>query len=326
MKQLTVFGLFLGLTLAGFATAAQSQQKDRVPRIGIMMSGTPASHKHFVDWFREGLTSLGYVEGTNFVAVHRWGMGKRKQLPLLLKELIQEKVDVIVINGSGSVQAAREVSGTFPFVVGLSSLLLRSVDNLAHPGGNITGSTYDTVALGAKRLALLKEVLPDADRVDFLFLPSPENVLKDVKGMQEAGKGAGVHIQPRPVRTLNDMENAFERMAKERANGVIIRRSGLTIRYRNRLAVLAVKYKVPTICDQGQFAPAGCLLTYTPNQREMMKRAAVFVDKILKGAMPADLPVEIAAKYDLVLNFKTAKALDISFPPSILLRATEVIE
>jgi putative ABC transport system substrate-binding protein len=305
---------------------AQAQQVGKVPRIGILMSGSPASHKHFVDWFRQGLRDLGYVEGKNFVAVNRWAMGKRKRLPWLVKELIKDKVDVIVINGSSSIKAALKVTRTVPIVVGFSSLLARSVTSLARPGGNITGSTYDAGTLGPKRLGLLREAVPGARRVTFLFVPSTKNVFENVKGMETAGKGLGIKVQPLGVRTLGEIESAFISMVKERADALIIRRSSVTNIYRKRLAALAITNKLPTMCDQEPFARAGCLMTYTPDHQHTMRRAAAFVDKILKGAKPAELPVEMATRYNLVVNLKTAKALGIRLPPSILLQANEVIE
>ena len=326
MKRLTAFALALCLVLSAMPPAAQSQQSGKLPRIGILMSGTPASHKHFVDWFRQGLSELGYVEGKNFVAVNRWAMGKRKRLRALAKELIKDKVDVIVINGSTSIKTVMKVTRTVPIVVGMSGLLPRVVTSLARPGGNITGSTYDSKTLGPKRLGLLREAVPGARRVAYLFLPSTKNMIANVKQVETVGKGLGIKIQLSQVRTLEDIESAFKSMVKERADALMIRRSGLTITHRKRLAALAITNKLPTMCDQGQFARAGCLITYTPDLQDMMRRAAVFVDKILKGAKPADLPVEVVTRHRLVVNLKTAKALGVTLPPSILLQASEVIE
>ena len=208
----------------------------------------------------------------------------------------------------------------------MSGLLFRSIPNLARPSGNITGSTYDPSALDPKRLGLLKAALPGARRFAYLFLPSTKNVLKNAKEVEASAKTLGVKFQAFKARTPEDIESAFKSMVKERTDALMIRRSGLTISHRKRLAHLAIKNKLPTVCDTGPFARAGCLLTYTPDLKSMMRRAAVFVDKILKGRKPADLPIEVVNRHRLVVNLKTAKALGITLPPSILLQATEVIE
>lgn len=319
---------FIALVSALFLVAQPvcAQQAEKLHRVGILMSGTPSSHKFFVDWFREGLSELGYQEGKNLVILNRWAMGKRKRLPLLMEELNKAKVEVIVINGSRSVRAAEKTPRAVPIVVGLSGRLFRSIPNFARPSGNITGSTYDPSALDPKRLALLKEALPNARRFAYLYLPSTKNVIKDVQKVEASAKTLGVELQLHSVRTPEDIEGAFKSMVQERVDALMIRRSGLTIAYREKLAQLAIKNKLPAVCDMGQFAQAGCLLTYTPDQRSMMRRAAVFVDKILKGSKPAELPIEVVTRHRMVVNLKTAKALGLTLPPSILLQATEVIE
>jgi putative ABC transport system substrate-binding protein len=319
---------FIALVSALFLVAqpAGAQQAEKLHRVGILMSGTPSSHKFFVDWFREGLNDLGYQEGKNLAILYRWAMGKRKRLPLLMEELNKEKVEVIVINGSGSVRAAEKTPGAVPVIVGLSGRLFRSIPNFARPSGNITGSTYDPSALDPKRLALLKETLPDGRRFAYLYLPSTKNVLRNAEEVAAGAKALGVEFHAYKVRTPEDIEGAFASMVRQRVDALMIRRSGLTIAYREKLAQLAIENKLPTVCDMGQFAQAGCLLTYTPDQRAMMRRAAVFVDKILKGRKPADLPIEVVTRHKMVINLKTAKALGVKFPSSILLQATEVIE
>lgn len=319
---------FIALTfsLLAFAQPGYAQKPGQLHRIGVLMSGTPVSHKFFVDWFREGLSALGYQEGKNFVMLPRWAMGESKRLPALMKELVEAKVDVIVINGSRSVRAAEKLRSTVPVVVGNSTRLFTSIPNLSRPNGNITGSTYDPTALDPKRLALLKEAVPNARNFAYLFLPSTKNVMKNSKEVAASAKTLGLKFHAFKVRTPTDIESAVETMRKERADALMIRRSGLTIAHRKRLATLAIKHKLPTVCDMGRFAQAGCLLTYTPDLQSMMRRAAVFVDKILKGRKPADLPIEVVTRHRMVVNLKTAKALGITLPPSILLQANEVIE
>ncbi|MDX1485333.1 MAG: ABC transporter substrate-binding protein [Alphaproteobacteria bacterium] len=316
----------LAVALLAFAQPGFAQKTGKLHRIGVLMSGTPASHKFFVNWFREGLSDLGYREGKNYVMLNRWAMGKSKRLPVLMKELVRAKVDVIVINGSRSVRAAEKLRSPVPVVVGLSGRLFTTIPNFSRPNGNITGSTYDPQALDPKRLALLKESLPKARRFAYLFMPHTKNVIKDVEVVEASAEKLRVALQAHRVENLRDIEGAFASMAKQRVDAMIIRRSGLTIAHRMRLAELAIQHKLPTLCDTGQFAEAGCLLTYTPDLRSMMRRAAVFVDKILKGRKPADLPIDVVTRHKMVINLKTAKALGIILPSSILLQATEVIE
>jgi len=320
--------IILAITFAILAVTqpAYAQQPGKLPRIGILMSGSPASYKYIVDWFIEGLSDLGYVEGRNYVAVNRWAMGKQKRLPALAKELIKEKVDVIVINGTSSIKAVLKVTRTVPIVVGSSGILPKFITSLARPGGNITGLTYDSRALGTKRLALLKEAVPGAQRVAWLFLRSDKNILGDLKRLETAATARGIKIKPLHVRTPGEIESAFVSMVKERADALFIRQSGPTIFHRKRLVALAIAKKLPTMCEHVTFVHAGCLITYSRDLRHMMRRAATYVDKIIKGAKPGDLPVEVATKYDLIVNLKTAKAIGITLPPSILLQATKVIE
>jgi len=231
-----------------------------------------------------------------------------------------------VINGSRSVRAAMISPPAVPVVVGQSGHLFRAIPNLAKPSGNITGSTYDASALDPKRLALLKEALMNARRFAYLYLPSTKFVIETAKDVKTTARTFGVEFQEYRVRTPEEFDDAFKSMVKDRAEALMISRSGLTIAHRERLAGLAIKHRLPTVCDNVEFAEAGCLLTYTPDMRLMMRRAAVFVDKILKGRKPADLPIEVVTRHKLVVNLKTAQALGITIPPSILLRADEVIE
>ena len=322
-KKITI--LAITFAILAFAQPAYAQQTGKVWRIGTLFSGSPATHGHNVDWLRQGLSDLGHVEGRNYVFVSRWAMGKRKQLPVLAVELARAKVDVIVVNGGTSIRAAMKATRIIPIVVGSSGNLAKHVTSLARPGGNITGSTYNVSALNGKRLGLLREALPGARRVAFLFAPL-NRALRDLKRVESASKPLRFKVQPLQVRTLGEIEGAFVSMVKERADALIINLHSFTNFHRKRLAALAIKNKLPTMCERGSFAQAGCLMSYSANRKQMLRRAAAFVDRILKGASPADLPVEIATRYKLVVNLKTAKALGITLPPSILLQADEVIE
>ncbi len=326
-KKITI--LAVAFAIFAFAQPAYAQQTGKPARVGTLFSGSPASHGHYVDWFRQGLGVLGYVEGRNYVFVSRWGMGKRKRLPKLAAELVEAKVDVILVTGRVALSAAGKATQTIPIVVGTVSNLVKYqgfVASLAKPGGNVTGSTYNATALNGKRLALVREALPDAQRVAFLFSSSSKRTLRNLKRTEVAGKALGFKIQPLKARSLGEIKDAFASMVKGRADALIIHTSSFTNFHRNRLMALAITKKIPTMCENETFAQAGCLMVYAGDRKHMLLRAAVFVDKILKGAKPAELPVEIASRYKLVVNLKTAKALGITLPPSILLRADKVIE
>ncbi len=322
-KIIAVVALAFALVVSTHPAAAQ--QAEKVWRIGTLLSGSPATHGHNVDWLRQGLGDLGYVEGRNFVVVHRWAMGKRKRLPALAVELARAKVDVIVVNGGTSIKAALKATRTIPIVVGSAGNLANHVTSLSRPGGNITGSTFNVSALNGKRVGLLREAVPGAKRVAFLFYPL-RRALRDLKRIESSGKTLGFKVQPLKVQTPGEIESAFASMVKARADVLMVNLSSFTISHRKRLIALAIKNKLPTMCDLALFVRAGCLMSYSADRKHMMRRAAAFVDKILKGANPAELPVELASRYKLVVNLKTAKALGITLPPSIFVQATEVIE
>ncbi|MCZ6447063.1 MAG: ABC transporter substrate-binding protein [Alphaproteobacteria bacterium] len=322
-KKITI----IAITFAVLAVTqpAYAQQSGKVWRIGTLFSGSPATHGHFVEWLQRGFRDLGYVEGRTYVVISRWAMGKRKRLPALAKELVKEKVVVIVVNGSTSIRAVKKATKTVPIVVGASATLLKYVGSPTGSRGNITGSTYDNYALGTKRLALLKTALPKARRIAYLFTARGTKSLA-LKGAESAGKVMGVEIEPVAVQAVGEFESIFASMVNQRFDGLMIRNRAFLNFHRKRIAALAIKYKLPTMCERAQFAQAGCLFGYSADREHMMRRAAHFIDKILKGAKPADLPVEVATHYRFAVNLKTAKALGITLPPSILLQATDVIE
>ena len=319
--------LAITFAILAFTQMATAQQTPKFTRIGTLLSGSPVTHGHYVVSFRQGLREIGYVEGRNYVFVSRWGKGKRKRLPVVAAELVKAKVDVIFVMGGPSLRAAGKATKTIPIVAGLMANIVKHgfVDSLARPGGNITGSTFDRYALTGKLMGLLRETVPGARRMAFLFHPSKTG-LRVLKSTEAAAQSLGVKIKPFPVRTPGDIEGAFVTMVNEHADALIIPTSSFTNFHRKRIAALAITKKLPTACDQGSYAQAGCLMAYSADRKHTIRRAAVFVDKILKGANPSELPVELASKYNLVVNLKTAKALGITVPPSILLQATEVIE
>lgn len=304
---------------------AQAQQVRKPARIGTLLSGSPATHGYFVDWLRQGFRDLGYVEGRSYVFVSRWAMGNRKNLPALAKDLVKDKVAVIVVNGSTSIRAAKKATQTIPIVVGASAKLFNYVGKPTVSRGNVTGSTYNNYALGTKRLALLKAALPKARRVAYLFTQRGAKSLA-LNGAESAGKVLGVEIEAVGIRAVGKFESVFASMVNQRIDGLMIRNRAFLNFHRKRIAALAIKDKIPTMCERAHFARAGCLFGYSADREHMMRRAAHVIDRILKGAKPGDLPVEVATHYRFAVNLKTAKALGIRLPPSILLQANEVIE
>lgn len=323
----TVTILAIAFALVAFTQPTYAQQGGKVWRIGTLMNGSPATHGHNLEWYRQGFKELGYVEGRNYVFVSRWASGQRKRLPGLAKELVTANVDVIMVNGGAPTRAVAKATKKIPIVVGSASGLgtWGLVASLARPGGNVTGSTAFDPGLEGKRLELLREATPGVRRVAFLFFPL-KRVRKELKRTETAAQTLGVKIIPFRVRSLGDIEDAFVSMVNERSDALIVPSSNVTYFNRKRVAELVTARKLPAICARQKIAKTGCLMAYAPDRSFMNRRAAVFVDKILKGANPGDLPVERPTKYKLIVNLKLAKALGIKVPPSILLRATEVIE
>ncbi|MDX1485336.1 MAG: ABC transporter substrate-binding protein [Alphaproteobacteria bacterium] len=331
MMRSTATAIVIGFTIVTAPSfGAMAQEAKKIARIGTLFSGTMETHGSFLIWFRQGLRALGYREGKNYVFVSRWGQGNPKAVPGLAKELVAAKVDAILVNGSPNFRAVMKATRTIPIIVGSSGILTRYVASVAKPGGNVTGSTFDARALYTKRLGLLKETLPNARRVAFLHFArakTPNKRLKrDLERLKVSGESFGIAIKPVRAPTLAGVEVAFRSMAKDRIDAVVINNESFSRFHQKRLAALSVAFKIPSACDHGSFARAGCLLSYSPDRVHMARRAAVFVDKVLKGAKPAELPVEISAKYKLVINLKTAEALGLSLPGHLLFLADEVVE
>jgi putative ABC transport system substrate-binding protein len=327
-RLFTIIVVFVAaLTFCGFSADAQKPKK--AWRIGVLLSGTLKSHSHHVAWLRNGLKDFGYIDGRDFVFVLRWGMGKRKRLPELAKELVRESVDVIVVNGGASVRAAGKATRTIPIVVGSAGGLGRRyglVKSLAKPGGNVTGSTYHNLPdLSAKRFSLLKEAVPKLNRFAFIFYPL-SRARSELKKLREIAAKTGIEVLPLQVRNGSDIEAAFASMKKLQPDALMINTSALTNLHRDRLVARANEMKLPSMCEQWAFVHSGCLMSYSTDREYMMARAAYFIDKILKGANPGELPVERSHRYKLVINVNTAKALRLTLPSSILLQADEVIE
>jgi putative ABC transport system substrate-binding protein len=304
----------------------EAQQPGKVIRIGILNSGSVSTAKSSHDAFREALRELGYVEGKNIVFEYRYADGKLDRLPDLAAELVRAKVDIILVAGTQTTTAAKRATRTIPIVVGAASDLVGTglVASLARPGGNITGSTRISPELSGKRLELLKETVSKVSRVAVILsaVTTDQDAFNE---MEAAARQLGVKLQAANVRDPNEFQSAYAAMVREHADGVIILRGSFTSFHRRQLVELAVKNRLPSMCEESVWTNLGCLMSYGPDLRHLWRRAAIYVDKILKGAKPADLPVEQPTKFELAINLKTAKQIGLTIPPNVLARADRVI-
>ena len=325
-RRRLVIALGAGALAAPLASFAQ-QQPAKVARIGFLGAGYAIGQMAPVEALRASLRDLGYVEGKNIFIEYRWADGKYDRLPDLAAELVRLKVDVLVTYGTPGTRAAKQATTTIPIVMATSgdAVAVGLVASLARPDGNVTGLTFFDPELSAKRLELLKEAMPRLTRVAVLL--NPDNPAKgpSLQAMGITAKSLKVGLQQFDVRGPNEFERAFSAMAKGRVNAVWIHQDPMLYANIKVIANLAAKQRLPSI-GFPEFAEAGGLIGYGVNFLELYRRAAVFVDKILKGAKPGDLPVERPTKFELVINLKTAKALGIKIPQTLLQRADKVIE
>jgi ABC-type uncharacterized transport system substrate-binding protein len=325
---------FMGTIAGGLLAApltARAQQAGKVYRIGYLAAGSPPIPPHLLEALRQGLRDLGYVEGRNLVIEYRFAEGNWERLPALAAELIALKVDVIFAGGSAQVLAAKQATTTLPivFIVPSDPVTEGLVTSLARPGSNLTGLASVASDLVGKRLEQLKQAVPGVSRVAVLWHPggSGGRTNKDMlKAIDVAARALGVRPQFVEVRGPGDFDKAFSEMKGARAGALIVLGSVMFMNERRRLVDLAAKNRLPAVYTLREFVDAGGLMAYGANQADLNRRAATYVDKILKGAKPADLPVEQPTKFELVINLKTAKALGLTIPPSVLGRADEVIE
>jgi putative ABC transport system substrate-binding protein len=322
IRAAVVAALALALFTAPFA--AEAQQTRKVPRIGVLGGQSPENSPPILA-LRQGLSELGYVEGQPIAIEWRWAQGKNERYSELAAELVKLKVDIIVAPTSAGALAAQRATRTIPIVMGFVSdpVGLGLVASLARPGGNITGLAVPTPEIAGKRLQLLREVAPTGARIAVLSDPSSA---ADLRGTEAAARALGVQLQVLEVRSGGELDRAFTAIVRERAAGIIILPSTTTFAYRAPIAQLAAKHRLPTSAWARELTEAGCLMSYGASQPDVARRAAYFVDKILKGAKPADLPVEQPTKFELVINMKTAKALGLTIPPSLLARADQITE
>ena len=314
-----------GLLAAPLSLVAQ-QEPTKVWRIGFLGLPSASGWASKVEALREGLRDVGYVEGTNLVFEFRWAEGKYERLPELAAELVRLKVDVIVTHAGAGPRAAMQATKSIPIVIAAvgDAVSNRLVVSLARPGGNVTGSSFLSPQLATKRLDLLKAAFPRARRVAILLNPDGVNPAS-MDAMRLAAKSIKVELQQFGVRGPNEFESAFASMAKAHVNAVVINEDPMLVANAKGIADFAAKHRLPSIGFQ-ETAEAGGLMAYGANIVEMHRRAAVFIDKILKGAKPGDLPVEQPTKFNFVVNMRTAKAMGLTIPQSVLLQADRLIE
>jgi len=322
-------GLAFAAELVAMPAASRAQDSGRIWRIGFLEAGAPAANQHYLDAFKRGLSERGYVEGQNVVIVERWADGHVDRFPALLGELAQEKVEIIVVASTPGAVAARSAIKTLPVVfVGVGDPVgVGVVESLGRPDGNLTGfSQAEEEGLVGKRLELFKEAVPPVERVGLIWNPTAPGVELRLKEAREAAAKFAVTVRPFEVRDAKELDGAFATMTKERLARLMVLADPLTVRNRAHIVELAAKHRIAAIYPFLEFTRVGGLMAYGPSIPELFRRAAGYVEKILKGAKPADLPVEQPTKFDLVINLKTAKTLGLIIPRPVLVRADELIQ
>jgi len=322
-RRKLIVALGAGALTAPFGSFAQPQGK--VWRIGVLGAGSPAGWAPMVEALRAGLRELGYIEGSNINIDYRWADGQYDRLPELVADLIRLKVDVIVTHATAGIGAAKRATTTMPIIMASIGDPVASglLTNLSRPGGNITGLSFFTSEIGSKRLELMKEAMPDIRRVAVIWDRSlPRGFTAP---MEAAARTLKIAVELIDVNSADLLESTFSALAKKRVRGALIRETPMLISNAGLVGAIASKHRIAAIGFK-EVAEGGGLIGYGADIPTMWRRAATFVDKILKGARPGELPVEQAAKFDLIVNKKTANALGVKFPNSILVQATKVIE
>jgi len=314
--------------LFALSFSAQAQQPENIPRIGYLEAVSPSISAVRSEAFRQGLRELGYVEGKNIVTEYRYAEGKRDRLPALAAELVRLKVDVIVTAGASATRAAKKATSTIPIVMAQDSDPVGKgvVASLARPGGNITGLSTLAPEISGKQLELLKEIIPKLSRVAVLGTSTRPGNAQTLREVELAAGAFKVEVRYLDVLDPKKIETAFGAARKERADAVLVLAGRILISHRTQVVELAVKSRLPAIYPFPVYVEAGGLMSYGVRRSDLFRRAATYVDKILKGANPGELPIEQPTKFQLVINLKTAKALGITIPPSILFRADKVIK
>ena len=322
---------FLSVLVAGALIrrpAAEAQPTGKVRRIGVLEPSLPAANGHLVAAFRQALRELGWEEGRNIVVETRFADGKLERLPALAKELAQLRVDVFVAAGTPAIRAAREAAPTTPIIMSAvgDPVAEGLVASLGKPGGTITGVTVQSPELSAKRVQLLQEAVPRVSRLAIIWDPGIVHEVHGFKEAEAAARSLGIVLLSFEVKRADQLEAAFAGMARDGASGVFVFPNSITSTFGRRIADLALKHRLPSVAGVRELADAGVLLAYGPVRAENYRRAATFVHQVLNGARPGDLPIQQPTKFELVVNVKTAKALGLTLPQSLLARADQVVE
>jgi putative ABC transport system substrate-binding protein len=325
MKRFT--GLALVVVLLAAALAVGAQPAGKTYRIGFLWD-SPQVFPEAIEAFRRGLRDLGYVEGRNLVIEYRWAEGKPERMRELAEELVRMKVDIIMAPSSVYTGAAKRATSTIPIVFMSHADPLRSghVANLARPGGNVTGLSIMMTETNIKSLELLKEIIPGLSRVAVVWDPATPSHAPGLKAIERAAPSLELRIQSAPVRGAADYEEAFSAMVRDGADAVLVLSTPMFIADAKRLAQLALTHKLPSLFGPKDHVAAGGLMSYSPDRRDLYRRGALFVDKILRGVDPAGIPVEQPTKFELVINLKTAQTLGLVISPAMLSRADQVIQ
>jgi putative ABC transport system substrate-binding protein len=327
MKRATVPSILVVVTLLTVAVIAEAQQPTKIPRIGYLSGSSLSVAAARREAFRHGLRELGYVEGKDIVIEYRYGEGKLDRLSGLASELVQLKVNVIVTGGGMVTRAAKELTTTIPIVMAFDNDPVGNgfVGSLARPGGNITGLSTHYPEISGKQLELLKETVPKLSRVAVLGTSTGPVTAQSLRETVLAAGAFGVKLQYLDVLGPKDIETAFRAASKGRADAVLVLVGGILFSQRPQIVNLAVKTRLPAIYARPEFVEDGGLMTYGVNISDLFRRAATYVDKILKGTKPADLPVEQPIKFEFIINLKAAKQIGLTIPPNVLVRADKVI-
>jgi putative ABC transport system substrate-binding protein len=321
--------LALALIVFALPVRLEAQPAPKVAKIGLLTPSTPAGSGHLVEAFRQGLRELGYVEGKTVVVEARYADGRTERLPDLARGLVGLKPDVIVTSTDVATAAVKRETRTIPIVMAFSTdpVATGFVASLTRPGGNITGLSNISAALSGKRLELLREGVPGLSRVAFLWNPDVRGALLDYKETEEVARSLRLELHSLEVSTAEDLDRAFSALKSQRVQALIVAAASVVVfAKRAEIARFAQSRRLPTMYAAKEYVDAGGLMSYGPSVPGMFRQAAVYADRILKGAKPADLPVEQPTKFQLVINLKTAKGLGLKIPPSLLLRADHVIE
>jgi len=322
-----VISLALCAVLFALSLPAEAQQPTKIPRLGYLSGGSPSANPARIEAFRQGLRDLGYVEGKNIVIEWRHAETKLDRLPALAAELVRLRVDIIITGGAPTTRSAKEATATIPIVMAQDTDPVGSgfVTSLARPGGNITGLATLAPELSGKRLELLKEVVPKLSRVAVLGTSTTPGDAQALKEIELAARAFGVKLQYLDVLSSKDIETAFRAASKGRADAVLALAGHGVMAHRPQVVDLAAKSRLPAIYPWPEFVQDGGLMSYGTNLADLFRRAATYVDKILKGAKPADLPVEQPTKFEFIINLKAAKQIGVTIPPNVLARADKVI-